>query len=74
MNMKKFTTAMESVKDKLRLIDFSLISEVRFGNRGTPICYQITKYTDTTVLRNAILNVAERCYLSHTPFTLQVYF
>ena len=74
MNMEKFTLAMESVKDKLRLIDFSLISEVRFGSRETPICYQITKYTDITILCNAILNVAERCYLSHVPFTLQVYF
>lgn len=74
MNMEKFTLAMESVKDKLRLIDFPLISEVRFGNKENPICYQMTKHTDITVLRNAILNVAERCYLSHTPFTLQVYF
>lgn len=74
MNMEKFTIAMESVKDKLRLIDFSLISEIRFGSKENPICYQMHRFTDTTVLRNAILNVAERCYLSHTPFTLQVYF
>ncbi len=74
MNMERFTLAMESVKDKLRLIDFSLISEVRFGSKENLICYQMHRFTDTTVLCNAILNVAERCYLSNTQFTLQVYF
>ena len=74
MNMGKFTLAMESVKDKLRLIDFSLISEVRFGSKENPICYQMHRFTDITALCNTILNVAERCYFANIPFTLQVYF
>ena len=74
MNMEKFTLAMESVKDKLRLIDFSQISEVRFGSKANLICYHMHRFTDTKELSNAILNIAERCYLSNIPFTLQVYF
>lgn len=74
MNMEKFTIAMESVRDKLCSIDFSQYSEVRFGSKENLICYHMHRFTNITILCNAILNVAERCYLSHVPFTLQVYF
>lgn len=74
MNIEKFIIAMDSVKDKLYSIDFSQVSEVRFGNKANLICYQMHKFTDIMELRNAILNIAERCYLSNVPFTLQVIF
>lgn len=73
INSKNFTTAMETVKEKLYSVDFSKYSEVKFGNRENPISYEITRFTDIQVLRNAILSVAERCYLSNVPFTLRVY-
>ena len=74
MNMEKFTLTMESVKNKIATINFSDFSEVRFGNKSTPISYKITRSTDFQVLKLAILSTAERCYLSNVPFTLQVIF
>ena len=74
MNMEKFTLAMESVKNKIAAINFSDFSEVRFGNKSTPISYKITRFTDFQVLKLAILETAERYYLSNVPFTLQVIF